>query len=100
MEKEREAHRRSYFVRTRNAGITAATCAGVGFCATYLVSGPTLLRIIIGTISLFATLTLTLGVYILYEPISDDLEEFIELTRTSDQSADDATPPEKPDLQP
>lgn len=71
-------HQRSYFVRKRNAALTALTCAALGGSATYLASF-SVLAVIVAAFSFAATVVLTLGVYILYEPASDDLEEFAEL---------------------
>jgi len=73
------AFRRAFFVRKRNAAVTALACAIVGTTTTYLASHSALLGVLVAVLSTIATVVLTVGVYVLYEPLADNLEEFAEI---------------------
>ena len=73
------AFRRAFFVRKRNAAATALACAAVGITITYLASASPLFGGVVAAFSLIATVILTVGVYVLYEPVADNLEEFAEI---------------------
>jgi hypothetical protein len=78
-------YRRSFVLRRRNAVLTALACAAVGGAVTYLASSSALLAIPIGIVAVVATGVLTLGVYILFEPVSEDFEEYAEIMHLAKQ---------------
>jgi hypothetical protein len=73
------AYRRAFYVRNRNALVTAFACAAVGITITYLASASPLFGGVVAALSLIATVILTVGVYVLHEPVANNLEEFAEI---------------------
>lgn len=73
------AYRRAFYVRNRNALVTALACAVTGITITYFASVSPLFGGVVAVLSLIATVILTIGVYVLYEPVADNLEEFAEI---------------------